>query len=179
MERRSAVSLIVGLSMVPTVLTIATPARARAQQLERGALVRVSIMGDDAAHEGRLVRMSADSLVVTETRGDTVGWARARVARLQMRTKGSHVPGMTIGIIVGAGVGAVLGASSSQDNSQSLSSMGQSLGEDMANALAFGLLGGAVGGFLGYQVTRHAWRDVQIAPTVGARNGAVRIALRF
>lgn len=178
MTRRSAVSLLVALSMA-TVATTVRPARLGAQQLAPGTLVRVSLAGDDAAHEGRLVTMSADSLIVTQSRGDTVRWARARVARMQMRTKGSHVPGMTIGIIIGAGIGGVLGASSSRKDPRSLSDVGQSFAEDVGNAFVFGLLGGAIGGILGYQVTGHAWRDVQVAPTVGVRGSAVQIALRF
>ena len=178
MERRSAADVIVRVSMLAAVVTT-MPARAEAQQLVRGTLVRVSVSGEDAVHEGRLVRMSADSIVVAESAGDTTAWARASVSRMRMRTKGSHVPGMTIGMIVGAGVGGVLGASSSRNDSARLSDVGQSFGEDMGNAFVFGLLGGAIGGFLGYQVTGHAWRDVQIAPTVGGRGGALRIALRL
>ena len=179
MERRSALLLAAGLSTAAAVLGAAIPARAGAQQLARGTLVRLSITGDDAAHEGRLVRISADSVVLTRSRGDTVGWERARVARMQMRTRGSHAPGTTIGIIVGAGVGGVLGATRSHNDPRSLSDVGQSFGEDAGNAFVFGLLGGTVGGILGYHVTGHAWRDVQVAPTVGTSRGVLRIALRF
>ena len=117
---------------------------------------------------GWMLPASSDSLFVEGSAGDTLAVARANVARLQVAAgsrAGSTLIGMGIGLGAGAGLGFFMGR-------------GTVLGGEYFGAIILGGIGTVAGGVTGYKAGGH-WRDVQITPAIGARGGAVRIALRF
>ena len=151
----------------------------RAQTPAPGSLVRLSIDGERRAQKGHLTLVTADSVFMTGWEGKSLRYARARVRRVELGTKGDEEAGYAlIGFLGGGGIGIVAGAA-----------MGAAVGSAGGKAarIATGVGGGMIGGLLGAvfgselgsAVTPVYWRDVELEPAVGVSGRGLRVTLAF
>ena len=136
---------------------------------DTGTRVRVFFNGGRDHFVGWMLPGSADSLFLEGSGGDTLAVARKNISSLQVSRGGSRAGstmiGMGVGLVTGGALGFAIGAP-------------LALGGGQLGAIALGGVGFVVGGVAGYNAGGH-WRDVTIAPTVGAQGAGARIALRF
>ncbi len=140
------------------LLTRPLPAQQPAR-LEPGARVRLVSARREVTAEGRLVRLAADTAVLTDgprvwsyhlgpdARLETVVGRRSRVGR-----------GALLGGMIGAVVGAVAGAGSGQGAGFDLGPIGAVVG-----AATLGLTGLALGGLIGASSGQEIWAPVDSA----------------
>lgn len=171
METTTSSSRSILLRVIFIAVAICAGSRAASGQSvlpETGRRVRVFFNEGRDYFIGWMLPASTDSLFIEGSGGDTLAVARRNVVRLQIASgsrAGSTLIGMGIGLGAGAGIGFAIGR-------------GTVLGGDVLGAIVLGGIGTVAGGVTGYKSGGH-WRDVQIAPVLGARGGAVRIAVRF
>ena len=106
---------------------------------------------------------------MTGTDGSSLRWPRDRVVRVEVGTSESRFDATGCGMMIGGGVGLAGGAA--------LGSRGSS-GRTVL-ALGLGLVGSIVGGTIGYNLVPIHWRELPLAPVVGASGRELGVTLAF
>ena len=151
----------------------------RAQTPAPGSLVRLSVDGERRAQKGHLTLVTADSVFMTGREGNSLRYARARVRRVELGTKGEEEGGYAfIGFLGGGGIGVVSGAALG-------AAVGSGGGKSarVATGVGGGIIGGLLGAFLGSElgsaITPVHWRDVELEPSVGSRTRGLTMHVAF
>ncbi|HEX2778442.1 MAG TPA: hypothetical protein VHM30_03015 [Gemmatimonadaceae bacterium] len=151
----------------------------RAQTPAPGSLVRLSIDGERRAQKGHLTLVTADSVFMTAREGNSLRYARARVRRVELGTKGDEEGeyaflGFLGGGAIGIGAGAALGAAVGSAGGKSAR-----VAAGVGGGIIGGLLGAFFGSELGSAITPVHWRDVELEPRVGSRARGLTMHIAF
>lgn len=157
------------LSCAVLIAAAARVAPAQSVMPDTGTRVRVFFNEGRDYFIGWVLPSSADSLFLEGKAGDTLAVARRNIVKLQVSSGGSRAGSTLLGLTVGLGAGAGLGFAIGRP---------LALGGGELGAVILGTIGGATGAVVGHNAGGH-WRDVAIAPIIGARGAGARIALRF
>jgi hypothetical protein len=146
-----------------------------APALQVGDRVRVTYPTDNKqkSFDGNLLRLSADSLVVTETWGRVQAWPWPGVTQLErsLGRHGSSGKGALVGALVGLGAGIVAGVAVSGDEGFF---SGGSTSDAVAAAAIVTLTGTLLGTLVGEFVRVDDWELVplqQVSPQAPATGG--------
>jgi hypothetical protein len=166
-------------SSLLAAVVVALPVTAQTSTPDSGARVRLRLRSQpEFIYQGVLLAPMGDSVVVSVPGEPTLRVARTSVRQMQVGTRGSKTgstfAGIGIGLFAGAAVGAMVGQATTSPDDFFGPEFGAAVG-----ATLLGVVGGVTGGIIGYNRGGTKWRDVDIAPTIGVRGGAVRIALQF
>lgn len=147
---------------------------AQEARIQTGREVRVTAGEDGSVHQGRLVLVSGDTLVLD--RAGREEWVA--VDSLDRVEAARKVRSYTIlGAIAGAGVGAALGSTATLHKCQNQVAQGDWVPKNCGigptkGALVFGALGLAAGAYIGLHIRTIAWE-----PIPGVPPGSIRLSV--
>lgn len=155
--------------------TTLAPMAAPAQTLPPGSLVRLSVEGERGTQRGNLVRVTADSVIVTSWEGNSLRYPRSRVKRVEVGTREGETENEAVGIVLGGASGLLAGAYFGAAATSGFKSLAAGVG----GGIAGGFLGAVIGGGIGHIMTPLHWEDVELEPSVGIRTRGLAMHLAF
>jgi hypothetical protein len=181
--------------VVLAVLAAGVPGPAQADEVERGTRVRVHAMHSSRPMQGKVVRMTDDTLVIMMNEHGELRHARIQridIDRLEIWRGTQRSVSLGSGLKVGAGIGGLVGLGLGLVF-RGLANLDNQSGSTFGNGLPFeyAAYGAGAGGLLGLGVaaaaTEDVWREVPrperrvtlgLAPAPG-RGWQAGIAVRF